>query len=47
VTSEALLNFALDHSYHNADKSLKRSKDGPAAIIPAALVDKTTEKYFR
>lgn len=46
MTHEALLNFALDHIYKNADKSLKRSKDGSAAIIPAALVDKTTEKYF-
>jgi|WetSurMetagenome_2_1015567.scaffolds.fasta_scaffold415153_1 hypothetical protein len=46
LTHEALLNFALDHVYKNADKSLKRSKDGSAAIIPAALVDKTTEKYF-
>jgi hypothetical protein len=43
---EALLNFALEHIYKNADKSLKRSKDGSAAIIPAGLVDKTTEKYF-
>jgi hypothetical protein len=46
LTQEALLNFALDHIYKNADKSLQRSKDGAAAIIPAALVDKTTEKYF-
>jgi hypothetical protein len=46
LTHEALLNFALDHIYKNADKSLKRSKDGSAAIIPAALVDKTTEKYL-
>ncbi|MDP2045033.1 MAG: hypothetical protein Q8L00_02350 [Deltaproteobacteria bacterium] len=46
LTRAELLNFALDHIYKNADKSLKRSKDGSAAIIPAALVDKTTEKYF-
>jgi hypothetical protein len=46
LTYEALLSFALDHIYKNADKSLKRSKDGASAIIPAALVDKTTEKYF-
>jgi hypothetical protein len=46
LTNEALLNFALEHIYKNADKSLKRSKDGSAAIIPAAWVDKTTEKYF-
>jgi hypothetical protein len=46
LTREALLNFALEHIYKNADTSLKRSKDGSAAIIPATLVDKTTEKYF-
>jgi hypothetical protein len=46
LTQEALLNFALDHIYKNADKSLKRSTDRSAAIIPAALVDQTTEKYF-
>lgn len=46
LTRAALLNFALDHIYKNADKSLKRSKDGSAVIIPAALIDKTTEKYF-
>jgi hypothetical protein len=40
------LNFALDHIYKNADKSLKRAKDGSVAIIPAALVDQTTERYF-
>jgi hypothetical protein len=43
---EALLDFALNHIYKNAFKSLKRSKDGAAAIIPAVLVDQTTEKYF-
>jgi hypothetical protein len=46
LTREALLNFALNHIYKNADKSLQRSKDGSAVIIPAALVDQTTEKYF-
>jgi hypothetical protein len=46
LTQEALLAFALNHIYRNAFKSLKRSKDGAAAIIPAALVDQTTEKYF-
>jgi hypothetical protein len=46
LTQEALLNFALGHIYKNADKYLKRSKDGASAVIPAALVDKTTERYF-
>ena len=46
LSPEALLNFALDHIYKNAYKSLKHSKDGASAIIPAALVDQTTEKYF-
>ena len=46
LSQEALLNFALDHIYRNAEKSLKRSKDGASAIIPAARVDQTTEKYF-
>jgi len=39
---EALLDFALNHIYKNAFRSLKRSKDGASAIIPAALVDQTT-----
>ncbi len=46
LTHEELLNFALSHIYKNAYKSLKHSKDGASAIIPAALVDKTTERYF-
>jgi hypothetical protein len=46
LSQEDLLNFALGHIYKNAEKSLKQTKDGAAAIIPAALVDKTTEKYF-
>jgi hypothetical protein len=46
LSQEALLNFALAHIYINVPKSLKRTKDGASAIIPAALVDKTTEKYF-
>lgn len=46
ISQEALMDFALDHIYKNAAKSLKRTKDGAAAIIPAALVDKTTEKYL-
>jgi len=46
LPQEALLDFALSHIYKNAYKSLKHSKDGASAIIPTALVDKTTEKYF-
>ena len=46
LTHEELLNFALLHIYKNAYKSLKHSKDGASAIIPAALVDKTTERFF-
>ena len=46
LSQEALLNFALDHIYKNDYKSIKHSKDGNTAIIPAALVDKVTEKYF-
>ena len=46
LTRAELLNFALLHIYKNAYKSLKHSKDGSAAIIPAALVDQTTQKYF-
>ena len=46
LSQEALLNFALDHIYKNDYKSLKHSKDGNSAIIPAALVDQVTEKYF-
>ena len=46
LSPEALLNFALDHIYKNAEKSLKHSKDGASAIIPAARVDQTTENYF-
>ena len=46
LSQEALLNFALDHIYKNDYKSIKHSKDGNSAIIPAALVDKVTEKYF-
>lgn len=46
LPQEALLNFALDHIYKNNYKSIKHSKDGASAIIPTALVDQTTEKYF-
>jgi hypothetical protein len=46
LSQEALLDFALAHIYINAPKSLKRTPDKASAIIPAALVDKTTEKYF-
>jgi hypothetical protein len=46
LSQEALLNFALDHIYKNAYKSIKHSKDGNTATIPAALVDKVTERYF-
>jgi hypothetical protein len=46
LSQEALLNFALAHIYKNDYKSIKHSKHGNSAIIPAALVDKVTEKYF-
>jgi hypothetical protein len=46
LTRAELLNFALLHIYKNAYKSLKHSKDGSAAIIPAVMVDKTTLRYF-
>ncbi len=46
LSQEALLKFALDHIYKNDYKSIKHSQDGNTAIIPAALVDKVTEKYF-
>lgn len=46
LSPEALLDFALSHIYKNAFKSLKHSKDGASAIIPAALIDQATEKYF-
>jgi hypothetical protein len=46
LSPEALLVFALDHIYKNDYKSLKHSQDGTSAIIPAALVNQTTEKYF-
>lgn len=46
LSQETLLNFALDDIYKNDYKSIKHSKDGNTAIIPAALVDKVTEKYF-
>ena len=46
LPQEALLDFALSHIYKNAYKSLKKSKDGSSAIIPAVRVDQTTEKYF-
>jgi len=46
LSQEALLNFALLHIYINDPKSIKHSKDGNTAIIPAALVDRVTEKYF-
>jgi hypothetical protein len=46
ISDELLLNFALTHNYKNNNKSLKRSKDNLSLIIPSALVDKTTEKFF-
>ena len=46
LSQEALLNFALLHIYINDPKSIKHSKDGNTAIIPTALVDRVTEKYF-
>ncbi len=46
LSQKALLNFALDHIYKNDYKAIKHSKDGNTAIIPVALVDKVTEKYF-
>jgi len=46
LSHEALLKFALDHIYKNNYKAIKHSKDGNTAIIPAALVDKVTERYF-
>ena len=46
LSQEALLNFALDHIYKNAYKSLKYTKDGASAVIPAALVDQVTVRYF-
>jgi hypothetical protein len=44
LSQGALLNFALDHIYKNNYKAIKHS--GNWAFIPAALVDKVTEKYF-
>jgi hypothetical protein len=46
LSREDLLNFALDHIYKNNYKSIKHSKETNSAVIPAAVVDKVTDKYF-
>jgi hypothetical protein len=46
LSDDVLLNFGLMHNYINNFKSLKKSKDGQSAIIPAAFIDKATIKYF-
>lgn len=44
LSRKALLDFALDHIYKNDYRSIRHA--GNNAYIPAALVDKVTEKYF-
>jgi len=46
LSDEALLNFALTHNYINNFKALKPSRDKLSVLVPAAVVDQTTEKYF-
>ena len=46
LTDRALLDFALAHCYLNKLKELKPSADRTSVLVPAAMVDRTTEKYF-
>ncbi len=46
LSQETLLKFALHHILYNNYKSLKTSQDGNTAIIPLAMVDRVTERYF-
>lgn len=46
LSDEALLKFALTHNYINNFKALKPSRDKRSVLVPAAVVDQTTEKYF-
>lgn len=46
LTDAQMLEFAKEHALMNLRKSLKTTKDGLKAILPAGMVDKITEKYF-
>lgn len=46
LSDDALLSFALTHNYINNFKILKPSPDRLSVLVPAALVDRTTTKYF-
>jgi hypothetical protein len=46
LSEAAMRDFALRHATRNAYKSLKKAKDGRHVLVPAALVDTITEKYF-
>lgn len=46
VSDEALLAFAKRHNYINNFKLLKRSPDGQHVLLPSAMVDRSTERYF-
>ena len=46
LSDDALLSFALTHNYINNFKTLKPSPDRLSVLVPAALVDRTTTKYF-
>ena len=46
LTDDAMLYFATWHCVFNADASLKRIHGGSDIVIPAAVIDRITEKYF-
>jgi hypothetical protein len=46
LTDTVLLQFALSHAYINRFKSLVRSPDGSSVLVPDAMVDEITLKYF-
>ncbi len=46
LTDQMMFQFAETHLIINASQKLKMTKDGSSVLIPKALIDKTTEKYF-
>lgn len=46
LSRDTLLKFALDHILYNDYKSLKTCDHGNAVIIPLAMVDRVTQRYF-
>jgi hypothetical protein len=46
LSQDTLLKFALDHILYNDQNSLTTCDHGNAVIIPLAMVDRVTERYF-